>query len=129
MKKSVYFPNAVKPAGPYSPAVVDGDYVFVSGQGPVDPATGQVRVTDIRSDTALVCDNLRTILEAAGSSLVDVVKVNVYLVDINEWAAMNEVYVRYFAAPGPARTTIQAAALPRGFRVEIDCVARLARSA
>jgi 2-iminobutanoate/2-iminopropanoate deaminase len=97
----------------------------VSGQGPIDPATGQDVKSDIRSETRRVFDNIRAILEAAGTSFDKVVKVNVYLRDIGDFAAMNEVYATVFTAPYPARTTIQAGALPRGFGVEIECVAHV----
>jgi len=124
MKTAVYTPRAPKPAGPYSQACIAGGFVFVSGQGPVDPASGQTQQAGIRADTQLICENIKTILESAGSSLRQVVKVTVYLSDINEWAAMNEVYATYFGGDqSPARTTIQSAALPRGFRVEMDCIA------
>src|SRR2546425_781010 len=98
--------------GPYSQAVVEGDLIFVAGQGPTSPQTGKRELGDVRSETKRVLENLRAILRAAGSSLDHVVKCNVYLRDINDFAAMNEVYATYFTAPFPARTTIQAGALP-----------------
>ena len=111
------------PKGPYSPAIRAGGFVFVSGQGPIDPATGEVVKRDIQQQTKLVLENVRAILGAAGSSLDKVVKTNVYLSDIANFAAMNEVYATFFAAEPPARTTIQAAALPLGIDVEIDVIA------
>ncbi len=111
------------PKGPYSPAVRAGDFIFVSGQGPIDPATGAALGGDIRLQTELVLSNLSLILEAAGSSLQQVVKTNVYLDKIEDFAAMNEVYARFFPTDPPARTTIEAANLPLGIGVEIDVIA------
>ena len=111
------------PKGPYSPAIRAGGFVFVSGQGPIDPATGEVVKRDVQQQTKLVLENVRAILGAAGSSLDKVVKTNVYLSDIANFAAMNEVYATFFTAEPPARTTIQAAALPLGIDVEIDVIA------
>ena len=111
------------PKGPYSPAIRAGGFVFVSGQGPNDPATGEVVKRDIQQQTRLVLENVRAILVAAGSSLEKVVNTNVYLSDIANFAAMNEVYATFFTADPPARTTIQAAALPLGIDVEIDAIA------
>jgi len=119
--------QAPKPVGPYSQAVIEGDFIFVAGQGPINPQTGKLELGDVRSETKRVFENLRAILQAAGSSLDDVVKCNVFLRDIDDFAAMNEVYATYFAAPFPARTTIQAGALPGGIAVEIECIARKAR--
>ncbi len=111
------------PKGPYSPAVKANGFIFVSGQGPVDAKSGQINRGDIKEQTRLVLENIRAILKAAGSSLDKVVKTNVYLTDIEDFAAMNEVYATFFSAQPPARTTIQAAALPLGIGVEIDVVA------
>ena len=124
MRNAIHAQAAPKAAGPYSHAIVEGGFIFVSGQGPIDPKTGEYVKGDIRSETKRVFDNLRTILEAAGSSLDKVVKVNVYLRDMGDFAAMNEVYAAHFSTPYPARTTIQAGALPRGFGIEIECTAR-----
>jgi 2-iminobutanoate/2-iminopropanoate deaminase len=118
--------QAPNPVGPYSQAIVDGDFIFVSGQGPINPGTGRLELGDARSETKRVFENLRAILEAAGSSLDQVIKCNVYLRDINDFAAMNEVYEGVFSAPFPARTTIQAGALPGGIAVEIECIAKKA---
>jgi 2-iminobutanoate/2-iminopropanoate deaminase len=115
---------APKPIGPYSQGIIENGFIFVSGQGCINPQTGQVERGDARSETKRVFENLKTILEAAGSSLARVVKCNVYLRDINDFQAMNEVYATYFAPPYPARTTIQAGALPAGIAVEIECIAR-----
>lgn len=125
MRNPVQTTNAPKPTSPYSQAVVENGFIFVSGQGPLDPATGNYVKSDIRGETRLVFQNIKGILEAAGSSMDKVVKVNVYLRDIGDFSAMNEVYATQFTAPYPARTTIQAGALPRGFAVEIECTARV----
>ena len=124
MRKAVTTDKAPVPVGPYSQAVIEGDLVFVAGQGPGDPATGELRLGDVRAQTEQVLKNMEAILVAAGSSLERVIRCNVYLRDIADFAAMNEVYARAFTAPFPARTTIQAAALPGGIAVEIECVAR-----
>jgi 2-iminobutanoate/2-iminopropanoate deaminase len=106
---------------------VENGLVFLAGQGPTNPATGQKELGDVQSETRRTFENMRAILEAAGSSLDDVVKCNVYLRDINDFAAMNEIYATYFKAPFPARTTIQAGALPGGIAVEIECIAKVSR--
>jgi 2-iminobutanoate/2-iminopropanoate deaminase len=124
VRKAIATEQGPKPVGPYSQAIVEGDFVFVSGQGPINPGTGSLELGDVRSETKRVFENLRAILEAAGSSLDQVMKCNVYLRDINDFAAMNEVYATYFSAPFPARTTIQAGALPGGIAVEIECIAK-----
>jgi 2-iminobutanoate/2-iminopropanoate deaminase len=124
MRKPVQTEKAPKPIGPYSQAIIENGFVFVSGQGAINPGTGQIERGDARSETKRVFENLKTILEAAGSSLGKVVKCNVYLRDINDFQAMNEVYATYFEAPYPARTTIQAGALPAGIAVEIEVIAR-----
>jgi 2-iminobutanoate/2-iminopropanoate deaminase len=124
MRKAVTTDKAPRPIGPYSQAIIDGDLLFLAGQGPIDPATGATNLGDIRSQTKLTLGNIRAILEAAGSSLDKVVRCNVYLKDIGDFAAMNEVYAGTFTAPYPARTTIQAGALPGGIAVEIECIAR-----
>jgi 2-iminobutanoate/2-iminopropanoate deaminase len=123
MRKVITTDKAPRPVGPYSQAVVHGDTIYVAGQGPGNPVTGQLEMGDAASQTRRTLDNLKAILEAAGSSLEKVQRCNVYLRDINDFAAMNAVYATYFSAPYPARTTIQAGALPGGISVEIDCVA------
>jgi 2-iminobutanoate/2-iminopropanoate deaminase len=127
MRKAVQTDKAPKPVGPYSQAIVEGDFIFVAGQGPINPGTGNLELGDARSETKRVFENMKAILQAAGSSLEQVVKCNVYLRDINDFAAMNEVYQTYFSRPFPARTTIQAGALPGGIAVEIECIARTSR--
>ena len=129
MRKAILTEKAPKPLGPYSQAIIEGDFIFVAGQGCTNPATGKLALGDVRSETKQVFANLAAILQAAGSSLADVVKCNVYLRDINDFAAMNEVYEGVFTAPFPARTTIQAGALPGGIAVEIECIAKSAKSA
>lgn len=124
MRTPVLTDRAPKPVGPYSQAIVSGDLIFVSGQGPLDPATGKYTPADVRAETRRTLENVKAILEAAGSSLDKVVKCNVYLRDIKDFAAMNEVYATFFSGPAPARTTIQAGALPLGISVEIECIAR-----
>ena len=124
MRKAVETDKAPKPIGPYSQAIVEGDFIFLAGQGPTNPATGKYEPGDVASETKQTFANMKAILESAGSSLDKVVKCNVYLRDIKDFAAMNEVYKTMFTQPYPARTTIQAGALPRGFAVEIECVAR-----
>jgi len=127
MRKAVVTEKAPMPIGPYSQAVIEGDFIFLAGQGCTNPATGKLELGDVRSETKRTFENIKAILEAAGSSLDDVMKCNVYLRDINDFAQMNEVYKTFFAAPFPARTTIQAGALPGGIAVEIECIARKTR--
>jgi 2-iminobutanoate/2-iminopropanoate deaminase len=123
MRTAITPPNSAPPSAPYSPAIVENGFIFVSGQGPLDPKTGVYTPSDIVTETRLVLDNIKSILEAGGSSMNKVTKVNVYLRSIGDFAAMNEVYATYFSPPYPARTTIQAGALPRNFAVEIECTA------
>jgi 2-iminobutanoate/2-iminopropanoate deaminase len=111
-----------KPAGPYSPAIVAGDFIFVSGQGPSDPATGKMVLDSVQAETRQVLRNVQAILAAAGATLEDVVKCNVYLADRADFAAMNEAYREFFPNDPPARTTVQAHP-PVEIRVEIECVA------
>jgi 2-iminobutanoate/2-iminopropanoate deaminase len=118
--------NAPAAIGPYSQAVRAGDFLFVSGQIPIDPTTGAlVPSGDVADQAHRVLKNLGAILEAAGASYKQVVKTTVYLADMGDFAAVNEVYAGYFPAPAPARATIQAARLPRDVRVEIDLIAYL----
>lgn len=111
--------------GPYSQAVVSGDLVFVSGQIPLNPTSGELVSGSIEDETTQVLTNLQAVLTAAGSSLSQVVKTTIYLTDLADFSRVNEVYARSFRAPAPARATVQVAALPRGARVEIDAIARL----
>jgi 2-iminobutanoate/2-iminopropanoate deaminase len=123
MKKVIATTAAPAAIGPYSQAIVCNGFAFLSGQIPLDPATGTVIEGGIEQQTARVLDNLKAVLEAAGSSLSAVVKTTVYLKDMSEFAAMNAVYARYFEENPPARATVEAARLPKDVRVEIDCIA------
>ena len=116
-------PGVPQPRGPYSPAVRAGDFLFVSGQGPVDPDTNQWSYGDIRHETRVTLENIRRILEGCGASLADVVKCSVFLVDGRDFAAMNEVYSEYFGADKPARTTVEVRFANPEMKVEIDCIA------
>ena len=123
MRRAVSSESAPKAIGPYSQAIQAGSLLFVSGQIPLDPATGALVQGDIAAQTHRVFANLKAILEAGGASLDQVVRTTVYLADMNDFAAMNEVYGRHFQQEPPARSTVQAARLPRDAKVEIDCIA------
>lgn len=123
MKEVISTEKGPKAIGPYSQAIKAGGFVFTAGQVAFDPATGQLVEGDVARQTARVLDNLKAIIEAAGSSLDRAVKTTVYLKDMNDFAAMNEVYARYFPKNPPARSTVEAARLPRDVRVEIDLIA------
>jgi len=123
MKQAVSSPDAPKAIGPYSQAVRTGQLLFVSGQVPLDPATGQIVDGDIAAQTRRVFDNIAAVLTAGGRSFADVVRSTVYLADMNDFAAVNQVYGTYFSEPFPARATVQVARLPKDARVEIDLVA------
>jgi 2-iminobutanoate/2-iminopropanoate deaminase len=125
VRQSVSTPGAPAAIGPYSQAVRAGSLLFVSGQIPLDPESGQMVDGDIAVQTHRVFRNLAAILEAGGSSFDRVVRVGVYLADMNDFAAMNEVYGTYFTLPAPARATVQAARLPKDARVEIELVAEI----
>jgi 2-iminobutanoate/2-iminopropanoate deaminase len=127
MRKAVVTEKGPKPLGPYSQAIIEGDLIYLAGQGCTNPLTGKLELGDVRSETKRTFENISAILQAAGSSLDDVMKCNVYLRDINDFAAMNAVYETFFSAPFPARTTIQAGALPGGIAVEIECIAKKVR--
>lgn len=113
-------PSAI---GPYSQAIITGNLVFVSGQLPLDPATGQFPREDIKVLTGQAIKNLRAILQEAGSDLKNVVKTTVFLKDMNDFAAVNEVYASFFGDPAPARSAVQVAALPKGAAIEIEAIA------
>jgi 2-iminobutanoate/2-iminopropanoate deaminase len=121
--ESIQTEGAPQAIGPYSQAIKADGLIFASGQIPLDPATMQLIEGDIRAQTERVLKNLRAVLEAAGSSLEKVVRTTVYLADMADFAAMNEVYATFFGATRPARSTIQAARLPRDARIEIDVIA------
>ena len=114
--------------GPYSQAVRSGDLLFVSGQIPLDPATGQLVDGDVSAQTHRVLQSLDAIVRAAGATLGDVVKTTVYLADMNDFVAMNRVYATWFADPAPARAAVQVARLPKDAQVEMDAIVRLAAS-
>ena len=124
-RNAVHTPAAPAAIGPYSQAVCAGGFVYVSGQIPLDPATGEFAGPDIRTQTRQSLKNIAAILAAAGSGMDRVVKTTVLLKDIGDFAAMNEVYAEAFTAPYPARAAFEAAALPKGALVEIECVAAL----
>ncbi|MCA1567376.1 MAG: RidA family protein [Acidobacteria bacterium] len=123
MREIVATEAAPQAIGPYSQAVSLGNFVFTSGQIPIDPKTGVFVEGGIAEQTEQVLRNLAEVLRAAGTSLEEVVKTTVFLADMNDFAAMNEVYARYFSSEPPARSTVQAARLPRDARVEIDAIA------
>jgi 2-iminobutanoate/2-iminopropanoate deaminase len=123
MKQPISTDRGPKAIGPYSQAVKANGFLFISGQVAIDPKTNQLVEGDIRAQTERVLENLKGIAEAAGTSLDRVVKTTVFLKDMGEFAAMNEVYARYFPKDPPARATVEVARLPRDVRVEIDLIA------
>jgi 2-iminobutanoate/2-iminopropanoate deaminase len=123
VKQAVVSPKAPNPAGAYSPALRVGQLLFLSGQIPIDPATGQMVTGTVAVQTRRVMDNLGALLEAAGLSFTHVVRTTVFLADMNDFAEFNEVYAACFADPRPARATVQVARLPRDARIEIDAIA------
>lgn len=126
MKEIISTENAPGAIGPYSQAIKAGGMLFCSGQIPIDTATGEFVEGGVVEQTEQVLRNLKAVLEAAGAGISNVVKTTVFLADMNDFAAMNEVYAKYFDADKPARATVQAARLPRDARVEIECIAVLA---
>ena len=120
--KPITSDRLAKPVGPFSPAVRDGDRVYTSGQVAQDPATGKLVEGGVVAQTEQIFRNVEAILSAANKSFADVVKVNVYLLDIKDFGAMNEVYAKHFVAPYPARTTVGVAALPLGAVVEMEMI-------
>jgi 2-iminobutanoate/2-iminopropanoate deaminase len=122
-KHTVSSDQAPKAIGPYSPAVRAGQLLFVSGQVPLDPATGQMVDGGIAEQTRRVLDNIGALLTAGGCSFADVVRTTIFLADMNDFAAVNEIYGQYFKEPYPARATVQVARLPKDARVEIDVIA------
>ncbi|RPI23959.1 MAG: RidA family protein [Acidobacteria bacterium] len=123
MNEKIYTAKAPKPVGPYSQAIRANGFVFASGQIPINPQTGEILRGSIEEQTHQVLENLREVLEAAGSSLAKVVRATVYLSDLRNFEAMNATYATYFGDTRPARSTIQAAELPKGVDVEIDAIA------
>jgi 2-iminobutanoate/2-iminopropanoate deaminase len=116
-------PNTPSPQGPYSEVIRAGDFLFVSGQGPIDPATNQFSFGDIRHETKLVLRNVQKIIEGCGATLADVVKCSVFLSDAEDFSAMNEEYAAFFGSAPPVRTTVQATLVEPGMKIEVDCVA------
>ena len=126
MRQAFSSPEAPSPGGAYSPALRAGDLLFLSGQIPIDPATGQLVQGGAAIQTRRVMDNLGALLTAAGLTFAHVVRTTVFLADMNDFAAVNEVYASYFTEPRPARATVQVARLPRDARLEIDAIASFA---
>ncbi len=125
MRQAVSTPSAPQAIGPYSQGIRAGSLLFVSGQVPIDPATGNIIDGDIAAQTHRVFQNIGEILKAGGASFDHVVRTTVFLADMNDFAAMNAVYATYFNAPAPARATVQVSRLPKDARVEIDVIAAI----
>ena len=125
MRQVVSAPDAPKAMGAYSPAIKAGNLLFISGQIPIDPATGTLNQGDIAAQAEQVMKNLTALLRAAGVGFDHVVRTTVYLADMNDFAGMNEVYSRYIVDPPPARATVQVARLPRDVKIEVDAIAVL----
>jgi 2-iminobutanoate/2-iminopropanoate deaminase len=123
MIERIVSPGAPQPRGPYSHAVRAGDFIYVSGQVAINPKTNQFEPGTVADETRRTIENIRAILQAAGADLADVVKCSVFLADIRDFAAMNEVYAQFFGEAKPARSTVQATLPASGMKVEIDCVA------
>jgi len=123
MKQSVNIPNAPAPIGPYSPAIIAGNQLFVSGQIPLDPLTGTFKNEAIEEATVQVMENLKNIILAAGFSMNEVVKCSIFLKDLNNFSAVNQIYASYFSETPPARETVEISRLPMDAIVEISCIA------
>ncbi len=123
MRKVIRTPDAPRPRGVYSQAIVADGFVFVAGQIPVNPKTNELELGDVKSEARLTLRNLQAVLQAAASSLRDIVRIGVFLADLKDFAAMNEVFAEFFPEDPPARTTV-AATLPK-IKIEIDCIARV----
>ena len=123
-RETVETKDAPAPIGPYSQAVRDGKELFCSGQIALDPNTGNIIEGDVAAQTEQVCKNLGAVLAAGGYDYEDVVKTTIFLIDMNDFQAVNEVYAKYFGKAKPARSTVAVSGLPRGVRVEIDAIAR-----
>ncbi len=125
MKELITAAGAAKAIGPYSPAVKVGNLLFLSGSIPLDPTSGQLVEGGIKEQTTRVLENIKALLGAAGADFSHVVRTTVFMIDLGEFAAMNEIYASYFSAPYPARSTVQVVKLPRDVKVEIDVIAIL----
>jgi 2-iminobutanoate/2-iminopropanoate deaminase len=125
LRQAVSAAGAPKALGAYSPAIRAGNLLFISGQIPIDPATGALVDGDMAAQTARVMKNLVALLDAAGASFANVVRTTVFISDMNEFAAMNEVYATFVVDPPPARATVQVARLPRDVKIEVDAIAIL----
>lgn len=125
MKQVIHTDSAPAAIGPYSQAIQIGDLLFVSGQVPIDPSTGAIVEGDIKAQAQQSLNNLKDILNAAGTNMGAVVKTTVFLADMNDFAAMNEVYAQFFQEPFPARSAVQVARLPKDAKVEIEAIAQL----
>jgi 2-iminobutanoate/2-iminopropanoate deaminase len=125
MKKIINTQNAPAAIGPYSQATVHGGVLYVSGQLPINPATGELLTGDISAQTTLVLQNMKAIVEAAGSNMQNVLKTTILLADLANFAAVNEAYTKFFPSEPPARSTYQVAALPKGADVEIEAIVAL----
>ena len=123
MKELITAAGAAKAIGPYSPALKIGNLLFLSGSIPLDPVSGQLVEGGIQEQTTRVMENIKALLAAAGAGFDNVARTTVFMVDLGEFAAMNEIYSSYFTAPYPARSTVQVVKLPRDVRVEIDVIA------
>ena len=126
MRELVTAAGAAKAIGPYSPALKVGNLLFLSGSIPLDPVSGQIVPGGIAEQTRRVMDNIKALLDAAGAGFHHVARTTVFMVDLGEFAAMNEIYASYFTAPYPARSTVQVVKLPKDVRVEIDVIAVIA---
>jgi len=122
MKEAFFSDNAPKPVGPYSQVVKAGQFLFLAGQIPLMPAGG-LREGDVVTQARQVLDNLKAVLSAAGADMNDIVKTTIFLADLSDFETVNQVYAEYFREPYPARSTVQAAKLPKGARLEIDAIA------
>jgi len=126
MRKVVKSKKAPQPRGPYSPAIIADGFVFVAGQAAINPQTNEFELGDVRAETRRTLENIKAILESAGSSMKEVVRVGVFLSDMKNFAAMNEVYAEFFPKDPPARTTV-GVSMPK-IKVEIDCIARVSKT-
>ena len=122
MRRVIYTPKAPKPVGPYSQGIIAGNYLFVSGQIPIDPETGEVVKGDFKTQVRRVLENIKAIVEASGGSMKDVVKVTVYLKDMNKFREFNEIYKEYFKEEPPARSVVEVSNLPKNVDLEIDAI-------